>query len=454
MRVVNRATLVAIFCLITSSGWAQALTVKLDDPAGDIRRGVDVIEVELTFSPVSGAYVIRVRTTPEQPFGDQYVRLNFNLFNPDAPADSRVFSDSLNDHPVDHDCLGPSFPLHVRAGSREYPLFGKSDILKKWKAGDRVAGSDRFAATDTSATRQIVVDVVRYREDSPHSPISFFSGVGPAGAHGFPQDPGDRIESVGVLRGVSTLAGLPLQYGKFGMGGFFHDYEQYPEQYPRTTRSFMGPMAHSVSESGQIEIAQTFATPLPNGTTETIKGTATTMNDGTTLAAQATVSSQNLRPPAALARACSAVIHFVQAQLAPGSPTSANLFLRILIQGAARARSSNQAYGTAVVGTQPTNLKTFTSSGSQNRRVTVDLGKIDLRQPFNIILAVVAGAAAFSERNIATSESNLTVVLEEVRLTSGSQNSKPIPILGFTSKTGLDLKLQNGFGVPASLPKQ
>ena len=214
----------------------------------------------------------------------------------------------------------------------------------------------------------------------------------------------------------------------------------------------MGPLAHSVSESGQIEIAQTFATPLPNGTTETIKGTATTMNDGTTLAAHATVSTTDLRPPAALARACSTVIHLVQAQLPSGSPTSANLFLRILIQGAVRTRSGNPAYGAAVVGTQPTDLKTFTSSGSQNRRVTVDLGRIDVRQPFNIIVAVVAGAGAFSERNIATSESNLTVVLEEVRLTSGSQNSKPIPILGFISDTGLDLKLQNGFGVPASIP--
>jgi hypothetical protein len=436
MRLLRPALSIMVLCSATTLGWSQALTVKLEDPAGDVRSGVDVTELELTFLPSTGVYFIRVRTTPQQPFDDRYVRLNINLFNPDAPSADRLFHDTLNDHPIDRNCVGPNFPLRVRSGSTDYPLFGTNPILKRWKAGDRVSAADEFNSANTTNSRAIVVDVVR-------SPDIFRTGIGPAGSHQIPTPyQEDRIESVGVLQSVPNPPSLPLYYGLSAAAGIFHN---------NRPGWAMGPLAHAVSDDGAIDFKRTVETLMGGGITEVIQGAFTTANTGSVLSASAAISTKNARQPAVTATACSFAIHRIQPVLAPDSPATANLFARIQIQGATQARSSAEPVTTVHVGTEPEKLKTYTSSGKQNRQITVELGRIDTRRPFNLFLAVIVRADAINARGEASAEAQRTLTLEEIRLTSGSFNSTPVPILGFTSDTGLQLRMQDGSAVPVTV---
>jgi hypothetical protein len=128
-RVFSTVAILAILSVV-AIGTLQAkgppsFTFSITDPVGDQTGTIDVTGMVMTFDH-NGAFTIDLTADAAHPFTGQF-RVNINVYNPSAPAQSSFFSDNVNDYD-----LGSTTTTTLS-------LTGSNLTLKHWKAGNQVA---------------------------------------------------------------------------------------------------------------------------------------------------------------------------------------------------------------------------------------------------------------------------------------------------------------------------
>lgn len=106
---------------------AYPLILTVVDPVGDNTGPIDVVDMDMTFSNITGDYMISLTADPSNPFVGVF-RININLYNQDTGTTNpfpSFFTDVLNDF----DLANPTTQI---------TLSGTNPVLLAWEAGDRV----------------------------------------------------------------------------------------------------------------------------------------------------------------------------------------------------------------------------------------------------------------------------------------------------------------------------
>lgn len=191
MRQMKRTmTLLSAVFSMTLMGSVNATTVVLSaiDPVGDqFVPSPDLVQMKFVFDNVTGAYVIELETTNEDPFIGDF-RVNINLFNLDAgttAVDPSFFRDTLND-------------FSLTESTTTLALTGTNDRLQAWKVGDR-----------------ILLNNLPSGMPSPDGTTLFRSGVDAAGSEFLEEE--DMLGLPGQIDIVSAVP-IPPAIWLFGSG--------------------------------------------------------------------------------------------------------------------------------------------------------------------------------------------------------------------------------------------
>jgi hypothetical protein len=182
-------TLLVIFSFTVVST-AQAFTVSFKDPVGDQKGTIDVIGMVMTFSKKTGNYRIDLTASADHPFLGEF-RVNINLYNPNVPPISSLFSDDCKNCAVfdpttnssDFNLANPTTTLTLKKG--------KSRVLKKWDLGDQVAIS-------TDAGLGNPPGVLFFRSAVANMPFTFLTNEDTIGYN--------NITADGVTDGVAVIS--------------------------------------------------------------------------------------------------------------------------------------------------------------------------------------------------------------------------------------------------------
>jgi hypothetical protein len=111
---------------LQAKGPPPSLTFSISDLQGDQRGTIDITRMDMNWKPNNGKYTIVLTADMAHPFTGQF-RVNINVYDPSAPSQSSLFSDTLNDYN-----LGSTTTTTLT-------LTGSDPTLKHWNAGDQVA---------------------------------------------------------------------------------------------------------------------------------------------------------------------------------------------------------------------------------------------------------------------------------------------------------------------------